>query len=226
MGQQQLGTHAPQWQSSAVDGIQLAVALLPQTEVPRFSGDPAAYQAFKRAFEVRMSRHCRDDRDKVDFLLQCLSGEPRELVDDKWGLQLGYDEAMARLDREYGEMETVVVQYDGKLNNWKVLDMEDAAGLRALSLFLNKCVSGMRASAELTAALEHISAMQAVLGKLPAHLRNRWSDLVAAAKHRDDRRSLKFADLARFVEKASRAANDPQYGALLWPPRVRRPEEW
>lgn len=77
-----------------------AIALLPQTEVPHFSENPAEYRTFKRAFEVRMIRHCYDDRDRIDCLLQCLSGEAKDLIDDEWGAPLTYDEAMARLDRE------------------------------------------------------------------------------------------------------------------------------
>lgn len=82
-----------------------------------------------RAFEVCIARYCHGDHDRIDFLLQCLAGEVRDFIDDEWGGQISYADAVTRFEHKYGNMDSVVVQYDRKLKIWDVINDEESAGL-------------------------------------------------------------------------------------------------
>lgn len=75
---------------------QLATAVtLPQPEVPKFSGDPTKHKTFIIAFDARIQARLANDADRLNYLDQHLTGEPKDLIGGCLHLEpdVGYKEA-------------------------------------------------------------------------------------------------------------------------------------
>ena len=51
-----------------------------QPEIPKFSGDLMKYQPFIMAFDARIQSRVASDADRLYYLDQHLTGEPKDLI--------------------------------------------------------------------------------------------------------------------------------------------------
>ena len=75
---------------------QLATAVtLPQPEVLKFSGDLMEYKTFIMAFDARIQSRVANDADRLYYLDQHLTGEPKDLIGGCLHIEPdeGYEEA-------------------------------------------------------------------------------------------------------------------------------------
>ena len=93
---------------------QLATAMtLPQPEVPKFKGDPMEYKTFIMAFDARVQSKVISSADRLYYLDQHLTGEPKELVSGCLHIEPdeGYQEARKLLEKEYGDTYKISTAY-------------------------------------------------------------------------------------------------------------------
>lgn len=189
-----------------------AAMLLPTPEVPKFEGNPLDYRPFVIAFNARIASRALGDADKLYYLDQHLMGDAKETIAGCVHLEaeFGYKEAWRLLEKEYGDAYLVSVAYLQKLLRWSDVKFDDCVGLKRLAAFLNKCNNAMRSYSDLS-VLDHLPNMQTIVQKLPPYLQNKWRDNVMKLRSQGHSQTG-FADLLKFVEQASDAANDPVYG--------------
>ena len=191
---------------------QLATAVtLPQPEVPKFNGDPTKYKTFIIAFDARIQARVANDADRLYYIDQYLTGEPKDLIGGCLHLEpdVGYKEARRLLDKEYGDPYKVSNAFIPRLSNWPVIKYDDDPSLKRFSLFLTKCNNAMKAITHMT-VLNRPPNMQSVVQKLPNNLQTKWRETVVKCRIKDGR-IAGFEDLSKFVEFAVNAANDPIY---------------
>lgn len=99
---------------------QQSLAQLPQREVPVFSGDPLAYKSFMRAFESAIEKKTNSDQDKLFYLEQYTSGEPRDLFCscEHMHPDKGLREAKRLLQYHYGNELKIAMAYLDKALKW------------------------------------------------------------------------------------------------------------
>ena len=201
-----------QIQSMVSSQQQLATAVsLPQPEVPKFTGSPIKYKTFIMAFDARIQSRVTSNADRLYYLDQHLSGEPKELISGCLHSEPdeGYTEARKLLDKEYGDPYKVSNAFLQKLSNWPIIKFDDGPGLKRFSLFLLKCKNAMKSISHLT-VLNHPPNMQSIVQKLPGNLQTKWREFVVN-RRRKDGKVANFGDLTEFVEHAAESANDPIY---------------
>lgn len=59
---------------------QQRLAAVPPQNIPMFKGDPLEYRLFTRAFEHRVEDKTESSKDRLYFMEQYTSGQPRELI--------------------------------------------------------------------------------------------------------------------------------------------------
>lgn len=181
---------------------------MPKLQV--FTGNRADYKAFIRGFENRVANKLLTDTEKLDCLLQYVSGEAKELIEDTDDLPdgSGYVEVRRLLDKRYGTTNKAA-SYEQRLMGWPELAYDDADGLQKFSVFINKCLTAMGIYEDLS-HLDHERTIQRLVEKLSSKLKARWCDQ-ASDYWETHRCRLRFVDFARFVERAAAAANNPYY---------------
>ncbi|XP_067031489.1 uncharacterized protein [Acropora muricata] len=201
-----------QLQTTISSRKQLATAVtLPQPEVPKFSGDPTKYKTFIIAFDARIRARVANNADRLYYLDQHLTGEPKDLIGGCLHLEpdVGYKEARRLLDKEYGDPYEVSNAFIQRLSDWPVLKYDDGPSLKRFSLFITKCNNAMKAITHMS-VLNHPPNMQSVVQKLPNNLQTKWREIVVKCRIKDGR-IAGFEDLSKFVEFAAESANDPIY---------------
>ncbi|KAL7857229.1 hypothetical protein SRHO_G00161280 [Serrasalmus rhombeus] len=120
---------------------QQRLANLPQRKVPEFSGDPFEFLPFLRAFEHIIHSRTDNDADRLYYLEQFTTGEPRELVRScqHMSAQQGYKEARKLLTYHYGNEQRIAAAYVEKTVKWPQIKAEDAKSLHSFSIFLTGC---------------------------------------------------------------------------------------
>ena len=191
---------------------QLATAVtLPQPEVPKFSGDPTKYKTFIITFDAHIRARVANDADRLYYLDQHLTGEPKDLIGGCLHLEpdVGYKEARRLLDKEYGDPYKVSNAFIQRLSNLPVMKYDDGPSLKRFSFFLTKCNNAIKAITHMT-VLNHPPNMQSVVQKLPNNLQTKWRENVVKCRLKDGG-IVGFEDLSKFVEFAAESANDPIY---------------
>lgn len=189
----------------------LTALQLPQRKFQKFTGNVLEYKAFRRAFEVRVNCRAVTDVEKLDYLLQFVKGESKELIDDckilseLLGATAAYKEARARLDKEYGNQGRPTALYESTLMNWHSIHTDDAMELKKFSAYMGKCLNAMSLYDEL-ACLNQRRYLQELQEKLPTWLQNGWCDHASMVSLQEGRK-LKFTDFADFVQQAAVSSN-------------------
>lgn len=163
---------------------QLATAMtLPQPEVPKFKGDPMEYKTFIMAFDVSVQSKVISSADRLYYLDQHLTGEPKELVSGCLHIEPdeGYQEAQKLLEKEYGDTYKISTAYMQKLTSWPALKYDDGPALKRFSFFLTRCNNPMKTIAHM-AVLNHPPNMQPIVQKLPSNLQTRWRENVVKSR--------------------------------------------
>ena len=185
---------------------------LPHPEIEKFDGDVIKYRQFIAAFDARITARTLDNRDRLYYLNQHLSGEPKDLINSCFFMapNEGYQQARQLLDSEYGDPYRAAMTFLSKIHAWPVVESDDNVALREFYFFLVKCQCARNSLSDMD-VLNHPNSMQTIVSKLPLYLQNKWRDNVFKIKSHQ-LRSPHFDDLLTFVSAASSTANDPVFG--------------
>jgi hypothetical protein len=176
-------------------------------EVPEFSGDPFEFLPFLKAFEHIIHSSTDNDEDRLYYLEQFTSGEPRELVRScqHMSAQQGYNEARKLLTYHYGNEQKIPAAYVDKAVKWPRIKAEDAK-----LLYLTGCNNVMK-DMEYLEEVNSPSNLLIVVSKLPFRLCERWRVIAFDIQERDGRRA-KFSDLLTYINRQAKIASDPLFG--------------
>ena len=188
--------------------------MLPQPDVPTFSGNPVEYCAFVRAFESIIESKTLSERDRLYYLVQYTTGEVQELVRSCLAMaeEEGYKEARRLVKERYGQGYRIASAYIERLTKGPAIKAEDSASLRKFSISLTSCTNTLKEIGYLS-KLENPDSMRKIIDKLPYGLRLKWRDTVDSIAERG-RRDITIADITKFVVDRARAASHPIFGQV------------
>lgn len=187
---------------------------LPPLDIPTFSGNPLDYNVFIRAFEHGVESRTESLKDRLYFLEQFTSGQPKELIKSCLHMKsdAGYHRAKQLLKEHFGNDYKIAIAYMNKVLNWTPIRPEDTESLNAFSLFLTACCNTMDEVSYME-ELDNVANLKAIVAKLPFKLRERWRSVVCGIQERCDRR-VKFKDLVEFINKQAKIALHPVFGDI------------
>ena len=114
---------------------------------------------------------------------------------------------------EIGDDYRVVAAYEKRALNWHEVKAEDSAALNKFSIFLMRCKNAMEGSEYLN-KLEQPDTIKKLIMKLPFSIRKAWRRLADQITE-TEKRSVKFSDLAEFVENEARISTNPIFGKIV-----------
>ncbi|KAJ8391888.1 hypothetical protein AAFF_G00083590 [Aldrovandia affinis] len=155
--------------------MQQKLALLPAREIAVFNGDPLTYQSFMRAFEYLVEDKTSSSQDRLYFLEQYTSDQPRDLVRSCLNMDArqGYAEAKRLLKKHFGNEVMVTNAYLEKALSWTAIKADDGKALQAYALYLRGCYIAMQ-DLEYLKELDIPSNLRLMTSKLPYKLRDKW----------------------------------------------------
>ena len=189
---------------------------LPQAKIPIFDGDPMEYGPFFRAFENIIKSKTTSESERLYYLEQFTSGDVKDRIKSCQYLppEKGYQEARRLMKKKFGDDYHFVAAYETRALNWHEVKAEDSAGLnKFFKFFLMRCKNTMEGSEYLT-KLKQPDTIKKLILKLPFSLRKTWRRL---ADHitETEKRSVKFSDLAEFVENEARISTNAVFGKIV-----------
>lgn len=193
---------------------QQKLTTLPPQSIPVFKGDPLEYRLFIRAFEHGIEDKTESNKDRLYYMEQYTSGQPRELIRSCLHMEpeRGYYEAKRLLEEHFGNTYKISVAYINKALNWPAIKSDDGEALHSFGLYLTGCRNAMT-DVEYMEELDNTANMRAIVTKLPYKLRERWRTLVCGIQEKENRRA-KFNDLVDFVNKQAKEALHPLFGDI------------
>lgn len=179
-----------------------------------FKGDPLEYRLFMRAFEHGVEDRTESDKDRLYYMEQYTSGQPRELIRSCLHMEPthGYQTAKRLLEEHFGNAYKISVAYIHKALNWPTIKSDDGEALHAFGLYLTGCHNAMM-DVEYMEELDNTANMRAIISKLLYKLRERWRTFACGVLDKAKRR-VKFADLAEFVNKQAKEVLHPLFGDI------------
>ncbi|KAL6491192.1 hypothetical protein MHYP_G00015370 [Metynnis hypsauchen] len=198
---------------------QQKLAALPPQNIPIFNGDPMDYRLFIRAFEHGVEDKTDSCRDRLYYMEQYTSGQPRELIRSCLHMEpkRGYCEAKKLLQEHFGNEYTISRAYIEKALNWPGIKSDDGAALQSFGLYLTGCRNAM-ADVAYMEELDNAVNMRSIISKLPYKMRERWRAIACGIFDKQQRR-VKFSDLVDFVNKQAREASHPVFGSIMDGPK-------
>ena len=191
---------------------QLALTLsLPHTEVQTFNGDPLSYCDFVRSFESLIESRTTDDNTRLNYLVQCTSGDVRELMRSCLSMKRneGYQEARRLLKERYGQGFKIATALVDRVTKGPPIKNE---ALQKFSVMLTTCKNTLREIGYLN-KIENPDSLHRVVERLPFPLRQRWRDIADDITF-NKQREITFDDIAKFVESKARALTHPIFGNI------------
>ena len=116
------------------------------------------------------------------------------------------------MKKKFGDDYRIVTAYENKALNWPEVNSEDSAALDRFSIFLMRCKNAVGCGKYLT-KLEQPDTIPKLVMKLPFNLRKTWRRSVDHIME-TERRSVKFSDLAEFVDNEARVIANPVFGKI------------
>ena len=201
-----------QQQSDMLHTITSAMCM-PKPEILSFYGKPIEYWKFIKNFETNVQSKVPDDSIKLSYLIQYCHGEARESIEDCVVLPPtdGYFKARDILNKRYGRPHVIAHAYMDELKGGPNLHDNDAAGLMALSMLMQRCEMTLLQMGY-TSDLNSTDNILMIQEKLPKRLRGQWverSDQIIESGSEPS-----FRHLVRFIEDNARSANN-LYGRAL-----------
>ncbi|XP_072035816.1 uncharacterized protein [Amphiura filiformis] len=189
-------------------------AQLPAQKIQVFSGDPLKFTTFMKAFEYGVEDKILDSRDRINYLWQYTSGEPKSLVNSclyYTDANEGYIKAKQLLTKRFGDSHKIAQAVLKKAKEWPDVK-EQASCLNEFSLFLLECHNMMQANSPLK-ELNNTSSLQLLVGKLPYRLKNLWRAKVYDIQE-EKMRTVGFKDLVDFVGRHAQIVANPAFGTI------------
>ncbi|XP_034086675.1 uncharacterized protein LOC117555808 [Gymnodraco acuticeps] len=194
--------------------MQQKLTLLPTMEIKVFDGDPLEYQSFMRAFEHLIEDKTASSHDRLYFLDQYTSGQPKDLVRSclHMDTQRGYTEAKKLLKEHFGDEIKVTSAYLEKAMNWTSIRPDDGKALQAYAMYLRGCCNAMQ-DLKYMDELDIPSNLRSIISKLPYKLREKWRTVAYEILQRTKERA-RFRDLVELMEKQAKILLDPLFGDI------------
>ncbi len=174
---------------------------LPSREVPLFYGDLLRYHDFMHTFEEMVEKKSSGYADCLHFLEQYTRGQPKEFVRSCLHMipSQGYKRAKDLLKEHFGNEVRITSAYMEKAFSWKTIKSEDAKALQDYGLFLRSCCNAMQNICYMN-ELSLATNIQAILGKRPYKLRERWRIVAYDLQERRNDQAY-FSDIIDFIER-------------------------
>ena len=195
--------------------LQHKQGLLPVRDIPVFHGDPLSYTPFMRAFEYSIEDKTLNNQDRLYYLEQYTTGQPRELVRSCFHMDpsRGYPQAKRLLQENFGDELKVTMAYMDKALKWTNIKTDDGKDLQSYALYLRGCCNTMQ-DLRIMEELDLPSNMKLIITKLPYKLKEKWRstacDILEKTGHR-----ARFHNLVAFMEKQAKNLLDPLFGDIL-----------
>ncbi|KAI4884310.1 hypothetical protein NFI96_008914, partial [Prochilodus magdalenae] len=191
---------------------QQRLSSLPPQNIPTFKGDPLDYILFTRAFEHGVESRTENSRDRLYFLEQYTTGQPRDLVQSCFHMKPdeGYCEAKRLLKEYFGNEYKISVAYMDKALNWPDIKADDSEALNSYALFLTSCKNAM-AELEYMDEMDNAANMRAIISKCPYKLREKWRGVACDIQEKQQRKP-RFSDIVVFVARQAKIALHPVFG--------------
>eukprot|EP00063_Salmo_salar_P065884 XP_014040719.1 PREDICTED: uncharacterized protein LOC106593859 [Salmo salar] len=184
--------------------LQHKQATLPVREIPMFDGDPLNFRPFMRAFEHGIEDKTSSHQDRLYYLEQYTTGQPKDLVRSCLHMEArrGYAEAKRLLKEHFGNEIKVTTAYMEKAWNWTNIKPDDGKGLGGYALYLRGCCNAMQDLQNME-ELNLPSNIKLIMSKLPYKLREKWRSTACDILERRHLRA-QFSDLVTFMEKQAK----------------------
>ena len=195
----------------------LRLTSLPRVEIEKFDGDVSSYRSFIRAFEHLIGNKVTDEDEKLYYLEQYTTGQPREIV--KGCLHMpakrGYKEARRLIETRYGNEHRMAARSVDRILNWLTVKVDDIDAMDDFSIALRTCYNSMADMVSGVSELDHPKTMRKILEKLPLSIQDRWRRLADVVNEQKNR-VVAFKDLVEFVEREARIVTNPLFGRHLF----------
>ena len=186
---------------------------MPKHEVEKFCGQPEQYVTFKQSVKTIIDSEALDYGEKLLYLYQNTSGEPKEMV--RTALYMdppkGYAEVWRCFEREYGAPEVIANQFMEKLLSRGKVAVNDVREMRAYALALRLTHNAVDSIPYGKSELEHPKTIRVLVAKLPIHLQDRWRNFVLKRREKHGE-NINFRHFIEFVEREVRVTSDPVFG--------------
>ena len=183
----------------------------PAVQLDTFSGNPLEYEYFKATFTEVVGKCIPDQKGRLTRLIQCTSGEPKELIKHLIHSVNGYDKAMKILDSEYGDVHLLTSSYLKEIRQWPAVKQNDAEALKKFHRFLVKCQAYK--SGEKLRELDSPELIRILVLKLHTTYHERWNRL--ADKTRRKKHTEPGFDLfVEFISEEKSVLCNPTYSRI------------
>ena len=186
---------------------------MPKHEIEKFDGDVSKYSIFKGAMREISQSKVISCEEKLHYVYQFTTGEPRELVTAALHMKPedGFTELWRWYEEKYGAPELVGAGFMNKLMARSPVARDDVEGLKAYAVALRLTMNVMANIPSGKAELEHPKTVRRLVSKLTYNLQERWRTMSADSKY-DKGIYLGFENLVKFVERTARIDSDPLFG--------------
>ena len=175
---------------------------LPVCEPPIFDGsDMEDYIFFKSSFDELIARSCCTDTQRYNYLLNYTTGTARFTVQCSFDIanKTLYEDAIAALDKRYGNRSHLADYYIKKIAKWPVIPSHDGNEMWKLSMYLKRVRNMMRDFDD--KPFSKPREIGIILNKLPMSLRRKWVEEVFLIRQKGEQASID--DLIRIIEYES-----------------------
>ncbi len=148
---------------------------LPTRHVPVFNGEPLNFKPFMQAFEHCIENKTNSNQDRLYYLEQYTSGQPKELVRSCLHMDAdrGFAEAKRLLEHHFGDEFKITNAYMEKALNWNNIPVDNGEALHSYALFLRGCCNIMRTLRNMD-ELNLPSNMRLLISKVPYKIKEKW----------------------------------------------------
>ena len=183
--------------------------MLPQPNVPAFTGHPVENCDFIRAFKNLIERKTSSPSTRLYYLTQYTSGQVQDLVQSCLAMQedRGYKEARKLLAERYGQSYKIATAYVNRVINGQPIRTDDGPTLHKFLILLTSCRNTLKEIGYLN-RLENPEGLRKIVDRLPYPLWVKWRKLVDTIMQKEAR-DPNFKDITDFVEARSRVTNHP-----------------
>lgn len=187
---------------------------LPKPELSPFDGNPLNYWRFVRSFEKNIESKSSSESERLNYLIQYCSGKAKEVIKNCAIMHedQGYRAARKILQERFGDPYTIACASINQVTKGPALKPSDREGLLALADKLKDCQLTLSAIGYLD-DINSADNLRRIAEQFPFHLKGKWLERARAIREMGRRPNIE--DIASFISKAARAANDPVFGQIM-----------
>ena len=171
----------------------------------QFSGNPSDYTTFRERLHDNLEDEVLSDSQKLEFLPKFVTGEVYEVLARVAGCS--YEAIMEILHERYVNPAAVAAACIENLTNGAKLSNSDYTGLRNLAEQPEAALKKFRDCYEQEAST--MANLKQIVRRLPSYRINKWGDVSYSI--RENGRSPRLSDLAKFVKRQAAIKNDPGF---------------